>query len=243
VRHLRVGLGYSPRNNALLYNLGFSLWMMGRREEAVEPIRQAVESGWRFPELYTLWGVLAIEAGEVDGLRATLERARSITPTDPYLAALLEALALFEGDPEAASRYGATFRAAVSDGRAPGGYGEMVPIYRSLGLRARERGETETAVMLLQRAVDVEPGEPTPHLELARILALAGDRRAAETHYRAATRGNTDAPAILYLLGEVAALLERADEARGYLNRYLDVAPEGPDAARARERLRSLAEP
>jgi DNA-binding SARP family transcriptional activator/TolB-like protein len=243
VRHLRVALAHSPRNNILLYNLGGTLYQMGRMQEAVEPIREAVESRWRFGPLYKLWGLVAIETGELGGLRETLDGARGLAPHDPQLVGLLEALALFEGDVDAAQRYGASFRAQVEEGRGSGGFSEMVPVYLALARNARQRGELQTATVLLQRAVDTEPQRPLAHLELARVLLETGNRQAAEVQYRAGGLGEVTDPAALYLRGEVGALLGRDDDARRYLTQYLNVAPDGPDAVRARQRLRSLGAP
>jgi Tfp pilus assembly protein PilF len=236
-RHLRVALGHSPQNNVLLFNLGEALVELGRVEEAVEPIRAAVRSRWRFPPLYVLWGRVAIQTGELRGLRETLEGARSITPQRPQLAGLLEALTLFEGDTAAAAQYGASFRAQLA--QVGEQVSELVPVYRSLAQRARGLGDLKKAAVLLQRAVDAEPGEPAPRLELARVLVEAGNRHVAEDQYRAARVENAT-PDVLYLMGDVAALLGRDQDARAYFTKYLEVAHDGPDAVRARERLRAL---
>lgn len=240
VQHLRVALGHSPRNNILLYNLGITLRAMGRGKEALEPVRDAVDSHWRYAPLYTLWGVLSIEAGEITGLRETLEGALSITPQTPYLAGLLETLAVFDGDEEAARRYGSTFRSQVGESRFSEVFAEIAPMYRFLGQRAREGGDPKRAAVLFQRALDAAPGETLSRLELARLQAEAGDRRSAEAHYRDAARQEARPPEVLFLLGDLAASLGRDREARDYLNQYLHAAPNGLDADRARERIRSL---
>lgn len=240
IRHLRVGLGYSPHNNILLYNLAYTLWATGRSQEAVAPAREVLESGWRFSPLYTLWGLLAIETGELAGLRDTLDSARTVAPTDPYLAGLLEALALFEADTNAARRYGASFRAEIGEARLAQAYSEMGRVYRFLAQHARERSKPATAVLLLQRAVDASPGQPVPRLELARALAESGNRRDAEATYRAVVRGDVGGPDALSLVGDVAELLGRAADARHYFTKYLELAPDGPEAIRVRERLRIL---
>ena len=241
--HLRVALEYSPRNNVLLYNLGRELTTMGQVKEALEPIREAVESRWRFAPLYTLWGVLAVDAGELVGLRETLEGALTITPQTPYLSGLLEALAVYQGDTASARRYGESFRSQAGATRIPQAYAEMARVYRSLAQHAREGGEKKRAVILLQRAVDGVPNAAMMRLELARAQAEAGDQDAAAESFRSAERDDGSVPELLFLKGEVAALLGRDDEARDYLTKYLAAAPNGVDAVRARERLRLLKRP
>jgi serine/threonine protein kinase len=156
VSHLRVALVYSPHNNVLLYNLGATLYLLGRPTEAVPPIREAIQSGWRFAPLYTLWGVLAIQTGELEGLRDTLEPARSIIPSESYLAGLLEALAIFEGDTAATQRYQAAFRAELGAAHLTEGMTEMIPIYQALAQRAGDAGKTKARTILLERVAEAE---------------------------------------------------------------------------------------
>ncbi|HUF49483.1 MAG TPA: hypothetical protein VMN60_01535 [Longimicrobiales bacterium] len=150
-RHLEVALGYSPDNNVLLYNLAGTLIRLGRVHEAHARLHAAVASGWRYAPLYTMWGVVSIETGRVDGLRATLEYALNIPTRSAYLYALLEALARFEGDDTAAGRYAASISAGGTDGVAALA-AEMAPLYQRLAQLARERGRTAVAEALLNRA-------------------------------------------------------------------------------------------
>jgi tetratricopeptide (TPR) repeat protein len=243
IRHLRVSLAYAPRNNIVLFDLAANLWAVGRPQEAVEPARQAMESGWPFAPLYALWGRLAIETGELSGLRDTLEFALTFDPPDPFLSGLLEALALSESDTSAAGQYGTAFRAGIGTSSVAAGYTELTGTYRTLARRARERGEPAAAVLLLQRLVDAGVGLPILRLELARALAEGGDRRGAESYYLAVAAGELDDPEVLYVAGAVAELLGRPADARRHFSKYLEVAANGPDAIRVRERLRALGRP
>ena len=243
IRHLRVGLGYAPHNNILLYNLAWTLWLTGRLQEAIKPAREAMESGWRFAPLYTLWGKLAIDVGELSGLRDTLEIARSFAPPDPPLDAVLEALALFESDTAAAGRYAASLRAQVVDARLPATYSGLARTFRSLAQRAREQRRPRTAAMLLRRAVDAGGRQPILRLELARALDEGGNRTDAESCYREVAGSGVGGSDTLYTAGTVAELLGHVGDARRYFTRYLEGTAGGPDAARARERLRALGGP
>jgi Tfp pilus assembly protein PilF len=241
--HLRVALRHSPRNNVLLYNLGSTLRQLGRYQEAAEPVRLALESGWKYYNLHVLWGVISIGMGEVGGLRQFLQSAMTTSPQSPYLFGLLEALALFEGDPVATESYGASFRQRVDPSAEGAAYRELVPVYLSLAELAQTRGARDRQLQLLHRAADADPHNALAHLRLARAMAENGDRISAERHYRIAGDTGDDVLTLLYLRADVAVLLGRINEARGYLSRYLELAPEGPDAVRAREKLRSIAAP
>jgi tetratricopeptide (TPR) repeat protein len=243
IRHSRVSLTYAPHNNIVLFDMAANLWLVGRPREAVEHAREAMKSGWRFAPLYALWGRLAIEIGELNGLRDTLESARTFTPPDPSLSGLLEGLALFESDTAGAGQYGAAFREEFGADNVAAGYAELTSTYRTLARRARERGEPAAAVLLLQRLIDAGVGLPILRLELARALAESGDRRGAESYYLAAAGGELDDPEVLYVAGAVAELLGRPEDARRHFSRYLEFAADGPDAIRVRERLRALGRP
>ncbi len=243
IRHERVALGYAPHNNFSLFDLAEQLRETGRWQEAVAPAREAMASGWRFAPLYTLWGELAIDAGALSGLRDTLEDALSFATPDPHVAGLLEALALFDGDTGAARGYGAAFRAGVGAAAVAGEYAVLAGSFRTLAQRARERGKLTTAVSLLQRAVDGGAQQPILRLELARALVESGKRREAEPHYRAAVLTELRGPETLFAAGGVAELLGRVGDARRAYTKYLEVAPDGPDAVRVRERLRVLGRP
>jgi tetratricopeptide (TPR) repeat protein len=243
IRHDRVGLGYAPHNNFSLFDLAQLLWETGRWREAVAPTREAMASGWRFAPLYALWGELAIEAGELSGLRDTLEDALSFATPDSHVAGLLEALALFDGDTGAARGYGAEFRAGMGAAAVGVGYAQLAGSFRTLAQRARERGKLTTALSLLRRAVNGRARQPIVRLELARVLAESGKRREAESHYRTAVQTELRDPETLLAAGSVAELLGRSGDARRDYSRYLEVAPDGPDAIRVRERLRVLGRP
>lgn len=238
--HLRVALSYSPRNNVLLFNLAQTLLELGRLREAAEATRTAVESGWQFPRLFPLWGVVAIETGEIDGLRQTLEAALDVKPPSPYLFGLLEALAEYDGDDAARGRYAAAFRQSFNENRRTSAYKEMAHVYQSLSEHARQKGDYTRTIRLLQAAADADPGNRIVSLQLARAFAQKGDRATAAGYYLAVKDTLQDQLNALNLMGEVAALLGRRDEAARHLDHYLQLAPDGPDAVPVRERLRTL---
>lgn len=238
--HLRVALSYSPRNNVLLFSLAQELVQLGKYREAVEPTRTAVESDWQYPRLFPLWGVVAIETGEIDGLRQTLEGALDVKPPSPYLFGLLEALSEYDGDDAARNRYGAAFRQSLSESRRASAYKEMVRVYQSLSEHARQKGDYARTIRLLQAAADADPDDRIVRLQLARAFAQKGDRATATNYYVAVRDTLQNQPKALNLMGEVAALLGRRDEAARHLNHYLQLAPDGPDAVPVRERLRTL---
>lgn len=240
IRHLRVALSYSPGNNILLYDLAAALWMAGRSSEAIAPALEAMQSGWRFSPLFTLWGVVAIETDRLKGLRDTLEASLRYTPLEPYVTGLLEALAMVDGDSSAVRRYHSAFIDQLGPAQSASGYAEMAVIYRTLAHRARARREPANEAALLAKALDAQPRMTIARLELARVHLEAGKRREAKALYRQVSDSSLRDSTALVLAGQIAEQLGLASDAiRQYL-KYLNIAPHGSDADRVRERLRTL---
>ncbi len=172
IRHVRVALGYSPGNNGLLFTLGSTLSIAGRREEALAVLREAVESRWRFAPLYELWGTLSIEVGQLAGLRTTLETAgQSLTPSTPVLSALVEALSLHDGDLPTASRFHASFEASLDSAGRVRALASLLPVYQAFARQPGGEGDPRGRATLLQRlreaqaAVAPSPASSTSYKE------------------------------------------------------------------------------
>jgi tRNA A-37 threonylcarbamoyl transferase component Bud32 len=76
--------------------------------------------------------------------------------------------------------------------------------------------------------------------QAALTLLLQGDAEAAHTTYARALRADPTHTAALRGLGLAAARLARNDEARAAFTRYLELAPQAPDARAVRARLAQL---
>ena len=241
IAHLEIALGHSPGNNILLYNLGLALARDGRYAEAIDPLRRAVDAHWRYPDLYPVYGRIAIELGEVDGLWPVLEGAVGFPSSSPYLYGILEALALFRGDQSAMERYGDLFRERIATGGVRPGLVVMVPVHRALARLARSRGRTGAELHLLRWAADADSTDLRTRAELARALASAGDREAADVHYRFVAEADELPTEAMFALAEAAELTGRREEAVRMYRAYLDGEPGGLHAIQARQRLESLA--
>lgn len=240
IAHLEVALAMSPRNNILLFNLGTALALAGRYAEAMEPIRQAVQARWRYPDLYPVYGRIAIELGQIAGLREALEDAMAFTRPSPYMYGILEALARFRGDAEEADRLADLFRDRIASGEVPDGLAAMLPVYSALARHARARGDRATTLRLLSWAAAAVPENQLIQARHARALAEAGELAAARREYLSIHDEPEHLPETLFVLAETAELLERPEEAATLYGEYVQAAPSGPDAARARDRRNAL---
>lgn len=142
----------------------------GRHQDAADALEQAVRSGRALPEVRHRYAVALMALGRAGEALAQLELALAARPGDAWTrfdyGMALRAL----GRPgEALGHFRAAMQAAPSVPWFP---------YR-LGLTLEELGRPGEAIELLKLAVRLAPGEARPRLELARLLACAGDPEAA----------------------------------------------------------------
>jgi tetratricopeptide (TPR) repeat protein len=93
-----------------------------------------------------------------------------------------------------------------------------------------EADSPERARLAYERAIDLDPGHVEAHLNLGRLLHLAGEGGRAEPHYREAVRLDPDDPTPHFNLGVLLDEIGRRDEA---VLAYLQAIRRDPDFADA----------
>ena len=94
---------------------------------------------------------------------------------------------------------------------------------------ARDAGDTDRAIELLQRAQQMAPAEPNPALELAFTLERQHGRAAAAIYEEILSKDPASRPALLGL-ARVARGQYRLDKARSIYAQLLKKNPQDPDA-------------
>jgi tetratricopeptide (TPR) repeat protein len=102
-------------------------------------------------------------------------------------------------------------------------------IFMFQGVMARDAGDTDRAIELLQRAQQMAPAEPNPALELAFTLERQHGRAAAEIYEEILSKDPASRPALLGL-ARVARGQYRLDKARSIYAQLLKKNPQDPDA-------------
>jgi tetratricopeptide (TPR) repeat protein len=102
-------------------------------------------------------------------------------------------------------------------------------IFMFQGVMARDAGDTDRAIELLQRAHQMAPGEPSPALELAFTLERQHGRAAAGIYEEILSKDPDARPALLGL-ARVAREQYRLDKAQEIYARLLKKNPQDPDA-------------
>jgi tetratricopeptide (TPR) repeat protein len=218
VEQLRLALASDPGRPELVLALAEAQARSGSPARAEVTARGLLER-WpdHVPALLFL-GRLLYETDRPQRAREVLERARKLAPREqePYL--LLAEMSLESGHPDDAMR---TVQALADVNRDTTGL-------RRLGMALLDRGEPETARVLLERTVQIDPGDAEALGALGEALEALGRPADAEATYGRALERDPDAREVLLRAGRLALRSGSEARARAYLDRLasLDVGPE-----------------
>ena len=218
VEQLRLALASDPGRPELVLALAEAQARSGAAARAEVTARGLLDR-WpdHVPALIFL-GRLLYETDRPQRAREILERARKLAPREqePYL--LLAEMSLESGHPDDAVR---TVQALADLNRDTTGL-------RRLGMALLDRGEPETARALLERTVQIDPGDAEAQGALGEALEALGRPVDAEAAYGRALERDPDAREVLLRAGRLALRSGSEARARAYLDRLasLDIGPD-----------------
>ncbi|MFM8393664.1 MAG: tetratricopeptide repeat protein, partial [Acidobacteriota bacterium] len=174
-------LAERPGEALALYGLGRIAVSEGRREEAVDLLRRAIEIFPAYGAAHYAYGLLLRDLGRADEARDHLiisQERRLERPLldDPYLAAVAEL------------NLGATLH--LTRGRA-----------------LEAAGKIEESIAAHEKALELRPGLVQAHLNLITLYGRRGQSEAALRHYRAALALNPALPELHYNYGVLQVAL------------------------------------
>jgi len=108
------------------------------------------------------------------------------------------------------------------------------------GDRERAHARARSALDAYERAIALQPARPEARLAQGIALLDLGDPRSAAAAFRHALQANPRYSVAEFWLGEAYRRAGQAPEAVEAYGRYLEAAPEGAEAARARQALNAL---
>jgi predicted Zn finger-like uncharacterized protein len=112
--------------------------------------------------------------------------------------------------------------------------------WMALADRERDQARTREALDAYDRAVAVDGSRPEAYVGQGRAQLELGDPRAAIAAFRRALMVNSRYSVAEFWLGEAYRKVGQPTQAADAYGRYLEAAPEGAEAARAREALNAL---
>lgn len=200
---LMTGLRYSPGNNILLFQLAGLQVVGGRCDEALQTMAPAIAMRWRYRNLYPLFGWCAIQTGGAASAEPVLREAAEFESPHPRTLAILEAIAMSNGDDAAAARYRTRYEATHPQASVTAG---VAPLFSRLGRDAVAVGKMREAERLFRRAADQDPKLADPHLALGELAEASGRIGEAVGHYRDYLAFETDAAKATVIREKIARL-------------------------------------
>ena len=218
VEQLRLALASDPGRTELVLALAEAQARSGSPAKAEATVRGLLERRPDHVPALLFLGRLLYETDRPQRAREVLDRARKLAPREqePYL--LLAEMSLESGHPDDAVR---TVQALADLNRDTTGL-------RRLGMALLDRGEPETARALLERTVQIDPGDAEAQGALGEALEALGRPADAEAAYGRALERDPDSREVLLRAGRLALRSGSEPRARAYLDRLasLDIGPE-----------------
>jgi tetratricopeptide (TPR) repeat protein len=183
-------------------------------------------------------GRLLAQEGKLDEAVAALSAVVEAAPADPAPAIHLgSALTVAKRAEEAGQAFAmAAERAATGLQSAP----EDVDLLVALGVARRHLGELPKAIGALERARELAPNKVEPTYELGVCHAISRNWGQAVDLLTQALEKNPRIAYAYYFRGLAADKVDRKDLLINDLNRFLDLAPDSPDAPRVRSILSAV---
>ena len=226
----RAILKEHPKAAACWSNLGEALQQLGRKDEALDVLRQGTQLCPGFARLHHGLGNALAAAGDLEGAvgayRAALARDPRHRGAAGACGKALFALRRFD---------------TVVDhcGTALQFHADSALLYRLLGLGLWKTGELEAAAAALRRAIALEPATSLYRMELYYVLSRLGLHAEGERVLGKAE--NADSPHVLAALGNAAISQGRLEQGLEYCNAALAADPDELLARFNRSRANFLA--
>lgn len=225
LEYYRTAVKLSPNAAHLWNELGATLVLLGREDQAEEAYRHSLSLDDRFENTYLLLAELYERQGETEKLKALLEQGLAQRPRSSQLQAFLGVVQAREGDLEDAIQ---TYRALVET--QPNDLNSL----RNLAVLYRDAGQPDEALTWAQRFLEVarQLGNDPPHVVLpvyrlmAEIYQQRGEMESLLQVYEAMAQ---IAPEEIPLLTDLAALYiqaERYGDAIPWLQKLMALDPD-----------------
>jgi predicted Zn finger-like uncharacterized protein len=211
------------------------------RDTAVRLLNAAIESAQRegrpdFLRSRCRLARVLIDLKRFDEAKVQLERILSQSPDHPEAKELLASLAPPPPPPEEKKPEEKKPEEKPAAPAAPADYDGWM----AQANRLQERGRSQEALAAYQSALGFKPDDVEAQSGVGLCYLDLGNYSAAIAAFRKALQRNPGYADAVMGLAEANRYLGNKDEARKYYQKYLDILPNGPEAAVARRNLEEL---
>jgi tetratricopeptide (TPR) repeat protein len=219
-----------PLAATMLMQQGQALQGEGRIDDAMAKYRAALTLQPANPTIHNLLGVAELQRGNAPKAIEHLTRALQLAPSYSD-ARVNRGTAYLQGNRLAEAE--ADFLTVLTDRTYP----NRTWVFTKLGLLYLQRGDLAAAEENLRKAA-VPSGPAEAYLVLAQVEEKLGKIDSAEIALRAAQTRDPDQPRVLLALAQFLERQRGGEGAEELYRRIVSIAPDTPEAAAARERLR-----
>jgi Flp pilus assembly protein TadD len=196
---MRHRLARDPDEFSAHFNLAAALQSLGRRDEAIEQYRRALEIEPSHPTARNGLATVYLEEGRVTEAIRELTRVLEIDPDHVHARYNLARAWLSKGELGRAERELRRILRGAPD--------DLESLY-SLGYVLARRARLGEATAVYERALSLAPDDAETHATLGHLLAAQGQLREAAGHYEIALRLDPDLEEAREALAQVRAGLE-----------------------------------
>ena len=220
-----VGEVSDPRNRARVHTeLAGVYFERGNMAIALEELRTATAADSSYPQAYSMFGLVYMELKENDRAEENFQRALSLSPNDPDIAHNYGWFLCNSGQAPASIKY---FLQAIRNPL----YASPWRSYSAAGvctLRANPNN-LQDAQEFFQRALKIEPDEPTAMLQLAQIRYRQGNMDESRTRITRYNKLVTPSAESLWLGLRVERRLGQRVAEQSYANQLRRRYPGSPE--------------
>jgi len=218
VEQLRLALASDPGRPELLLALAEAQARSGETARAESTARSLLERHPDHVPALLFLGRLLFETDRPDRAKEVLARVRKLAPREPEPYLIAAELSLEAGRTDESVR---AVQELAEVARDPTGL-------KRLAGALLERGEPVTALGLLERAVQIDPGDAEALGMQGQALEAVGKLQAADAAYARSLERDPDSREVLLRAGRLALRTGGESRARAYLDRLasLDDGPE-----------------
>jgi tetratricopeptide (TPR) repeat protein len=225
---LQTAVNLAPRYADAHAYLGYTHWLLGDPRSALAELDTAIAQDANFAEAHHWRGLALRSLARSDEAIAALQRALAIQPADPEVYADLGAT--YEAQRDYAAAEESLQKAVQVDPNSGPLALRLARFYVEHGLKVRDAGRPAAT-----RATELLPRDGEAWELLGWAYYLSGEASAARSALERAVSLDVDRPSAHYRLGVVLRDLGDAAGARRGFQMAMDLQPEGPWAARARQ--------
>ncbi len=216
-----------------LMRQGSVLMQQGRVEDALQQFREADRLAPGNATTFNMIGLCEMRLGRFDKALASFDTALRLVPGFTDARNNRGATYLAMGQHHLAE---VDFMAVLGDSTYP----HRKQVYYNIGLSFLQRNQLGAAEENFRRAIILPSPVFDAYLRLAEIAQRHGDLDLAESLLEEAQLNFPDRIEVSFEMGKLLMILGRGDEARPYLERVIENAPDSKSAVTARSLLGTM---